>query len=155
MNKFVYALVALSALVVGVMAHQARQSDFITLDDNRLDWVNSQDKWTVVNYFAEWCAPCLREIPELNEFYQLNKHQVDIYAVSFDPLTESQLLALQQKYSIAFPIISTLNILPWQQPPNSLPTTYILNPEGVLIKQLKGEQSADDLLHTIERLKRL
>lgn len=155
MNKFVYALVALSALLVGVIAHQARQSDFITLDDNRLDWVNGQGKWTVVNYFAEWCAPCLREIPELNEFYQLNKHQVDIYAVSFDPLTDQQLLALQQKYSIAFPIISTLNILPWQQPPNSLPTTYILNPEGVLIKQLKGEQSADDLLHTIERLKRL
>lgn len=155
MNKFVYALVALSALLVGVIAHQARQSDFITLDDNRLDWVNGQGKWTVVNYFAEWCAPCLREIPELNEFHQLNKHQIDIYAVSFDPLTDQQLLALQQKYSIAFPIISTLNILPWQQPPNSLPTTYILNPEGVLIKQLKGEQSADDLLHTIERLKRL
>lgn len=155
MKKIVYVLVALSALLIGVMTHQARQSDFDTLDGSRLNWANSQGNWTVVNYFAEWCAPCLREIPELNLFHQLNKQNIQIFAISYDPLSEPQLQALQKKYAIAFPIITTLKVIPWLQPPNSLPTTYILNPQGVLVKQLKGEQSADELLHTIEALKSL
>lgn len=146
---------ALIALLVGVITHQVRQSDFITLDDSRLNWSNNQGKWTVVNYFAEWCAPCLREIPELNQFHQSNKQNIDIFAISFDPLSDQQLVALKQQHNIEFPIISTLKTMPWQQPPSSLPTTFILNPEGVLIKQLKGEQSAEKLLHTIELLKTL
>jgi thiol-disulfide isomerase/thioredoxin len=150
-----YVLVALTALIVGVMTHQARQSDFITLENEGFNWANSQNKWTVVNYFAEWCAPCLREIPELNHFYQLNKQNINMFAVSYDPLNELQLAELQKKYAIGFPIITSFQTMPWGKPPNSLPTTFILNPKGELIKQLKGEQSADELLQAIEILKGL
>ena len=151
-----YVLVAFSALLVGVMTHQARQTDFITLENENLNWTNNQGKWTVVNYFAEWCAPCLREIPELNDFYQQNRQNINMFAVSYDPLNEIQLAQLQKKYAIGFPIITTFRTsIPWDKPPSSLPTTFILNPKGELIKQLKGEQSADELLQTVETLKRL
>ena len=29
-----------------------------------------QGRWLIVNYWAEWCAPCRTEIPELNELYE-------------------------------------------------------------------------------------
>lgn len=30
--------------------------------------VQGQDEWLFINYWAEWCKPCLEEIPELNAF---------------------------------------------------------------------------------------
>jgi hypothetical protein len=75
--------------------------------------------------------------------------------VSFDPLNKQQLMVLQQKYDIQFPIIDKLNTLPWDRPPNSLPTTYILDADGKVQKQLKGEQSAEKLIQTINVLKGL
>ena len=143
------------ALLVGLWTQQNLKVDFITLDGQEHHWRHSQGKWKVVNYFAEWCAPCLREIPELNHFYQQNNDDIDIFAVSFDPLNKKQLMHLQETYNIQFPIIDRLNSLPWNRPPNSLPTTYILDADGKVQKQLKGEQSAEKLIQTINALKAL
>lgn len=155
MNKIVIILAALFALLVGLWTQQQLKVDFITLDGQEHRWSHSQGNWKVVNYFAEWCAPCLREMPELNHFHQQNSNDIDIFAVSFDPLDKEQLLALQQKYDIQFPVIATLNTLPWNRPPNSLPTTYIIDADGIVQKQLKGEQSAEKLIQTINMLKAL
>ncbi len=155
MQKILIWAVALLAILFGVIVGQRMQSDFSTLDDQDYRWQNSQEQWTVVNYFAQWCAPCLREIPELNHFYQQNQQQVRVYAISFDTLPSTELLALKEKYAIGYPIITELANMPWQQPPSSLPTTYILNPEGQVQKQLKGELSAEELWLTIQQLKAL
>lgn len=148
-------MAALLALLVGVLTQQNLKVDFTTLDGEGQRWRHSQGNWRVVNYFAEWCAPCLREMPELNRFYQQHNHEIDIFAVSFDPLSKEQLVTLQQKYDIQFPIINKINTLPWGRPPNSLPTTYILDASGKVLKQLKGEQSAEKLIQTINLLKTL
>jgi thiol-disulfide isomerase/thioredoxin len=155
LKKFVVILTALLALLVGLWTQQSFKVDFISLDGQEHRWDNSQGKWKVVNYFAEWCAPCLREMPELNYFHQQYSDDIDIFAVSFDPLSNEKLIPLQQKYNIQFPIIVRLNSMPWVRPPNSLPTTYILDADGKVLKQLKGEQSAEKLMQTINLLKTL
>ena len=155
MKKIVILLAALLALLVGVLTQQNLKVDFTTLDGQEQRWSHSQGNWKVVNYFAEWCAPCLREMPELNHFYQQHNDEINIFAVSFDPLNKQQLETLQLKYDIQFPIIDKLNTLPWGRPPNSLPTTYILDADGKVQKQLKGEQSAEKLIQTINLLKTL
>jgi thiol-disulfide isomerase/thioredoxin len=155
LKKIVIILAASLALLVGLWTQQALKVDFTSVDGQEHNWSNSQGKWKVVNYFAEWCAPCLREMPELNHFYQLHKDNIDIFAMSFDPMSKEDLIVLQQKYDIQFPVIERLNVMPWNQPPNSLPTTFILDADGKVQKQLKGEQSADKLIQTINILKGL
>ena len=155
MNKIVIVLAASLALLVGLWTQHYLKVDFTSLDGQEHRWSNSQGSWKVVNYFAEWCAPCLREMPELNHFYQQQHQDISIFAVSFDPLSKEQLIGLQQKYDIQFPIIEKLNTMPWNKPPNSLPTTYIIDAAGKVQKQLKGEQSADKLIQTINALKAL
>lgn len=153
--KKIVVLVALLALALGLWAQHGLKGDFITVDGKTHNWSNSEGEWTVVNYFAEWCAPCLREIPELNQFYQQHDDDIAIFSVSFDRLNKSQLSALKHKHNIQFPVIAQLNSLPWTQAPNSLPTTYILDADGKVKKQLKGELSAKKLFQIIQRLKAL
>src|SRR4051794_34833665 len=31
---------------------------------------NMQGKWTLLSFWADWCAPCLQEMPALNQLYQ-------------------------------------------------------------------------------------
>jgi len=155
LKKIVIILTASLALLLGLWTKQNLRVDFTSLDGQEHRWNHSQGNWTVVNYFAEWCAPCLREIPELNHFYQQHNDDVNMFAISFDPLNNEQLLALQQKYNIQFPIIDKLNSMPWNRPPNALPTTYILDANGKVQTQLKGEQSAEKLIDTINVLKGL
>jgi thiol-disulfide isomerase/thioredoxin len=154
-KKVLFVLCAGLALVLGIWANTLLKTDFTTLDDKNHTWSSLEGKWLVVNYFAEWCAPCLREIPELNHFNQQNKNDIFMFGVSFDPLDKQQLVAIQQKYNIQYPLIQKLNTLPWLQPPTSLPTTYIIGADGLVKKQLKGEQDAEKLLKIIHALQAL
>ena len=33
-------------------------------------------KWIIVNYWATWCSTCMKEIPNLIDFYENNKEQL-------------------------------------------------------------------------------
>lgn len=100
-------------------------------------------QWLVVNYFAEWCAPCLREMPLLNELTASEGPKV--LAVSFDSLSEVQLAKLADRYDMAMPVVKSLaGDWPFDRP-NALPTTMILDPKGKLVDSIQGELEPDDL----------
>ncbi len=155
LKKLLIVFVSLIALALGFGLNQYLATDFEVLNGKAHKWRSSEGKWTVVNYFAEWCAPCLRELPELNDFHHQYGTSIRLFAVSYDTLSVDELLGLKQKYDIHFPVISLLKTLPWQQAPSSLPTTFILDPKGAVVTQLKGEQSAAKLKQTIDKLQSL
>ncbi|KXI28921.1 TlpA family protein disulfide reductase [Paraglaciecola hydrolytica] len=151
MKKALLALLAVCAVVAGLSVNLLFKVDFVTLDGESKQWRDLHGQWVVVNYFAQWCAPCLREIPELNEFYRENK-QIAMFAVSFDTLNQQQLLALREQHNIEFPILAEISATPWQQMPKTLPHTLIIDPQGKIVRELKGEQSAASLLRVITKL---
>lgn len=121
--------------------------DFHTDSDGAMRWDNLHGRYVVVNYFAEWCAPCLKELPELNAFHQQHADQVTLLGVSFDPLDNQQLQQLRERYQIEFPLIQL--VPPPQLPfarPNMLPATYIIDPQGQVTGPLLGEQNRHSLM---------
>ena len=110
-----------------------------------------QGKWIIINYFAEWCAPCLREIPELNDFKALTdgKQNAVLFGVSYDAMQDHELSLLAKKYNIEFPLINNVKTaLPFETP-KYLPATYLIRPDGTLEGQLLGEQNSKSLNQAI------
>jgi thiol-disulfide isomerase/thioredoxin len=102
--------------------------------------------WLVVNYWADWCPPCIKEMPELSKFYNANKDSVLVLAYNFDRLEGEELSDQIQRFGVDIPsIINDPGLLfGWESPP-SLPATYIINPQGELLHTLIGPQTQESL----------
>ncbi|QEY60425.1 TlpA family protein disulfide reductase [Pseudomonas sp. C27(2019)] len=117
--------------------------------------LSSQAKeWLVINYWAIWCAPCRKEVPELNALSsELSDQGVRVLGVNFDQLQGDKLLADSQQLGIAFSVLSTDPAARFKLPETrGLPATYIVNPQGQLAGQLPGEQSKESIVQALRQL---
>lgn len=110
-----------------------------------------QGKWVIINYWANWCKPCLKEMPALNQIYQSNKNKLVVLGVSFDKLTSSEINNTIKKMNIYYPMLSTfpLEKLGITKTLSVLPITFIINPKGKLVKTLKGPRTKKQFLHAV------
>jgi thiol-disulfide isomerase/thioredoxin len=114
-----------------------------TADPVDLDQLRGQ--WLVINYWAQWCKPCIREIPELNHLDRQYRH-VTVLGVNYDGATGRELELQLEKLGIEF---ATLPGDPARQlgvpRPVVLPTTLILDQQGQLHATLVGPQTLESL----------
>ena len=111
--------------------------------DTNLNKLNGN--WIVINYWADWCAPCIKEIPELNEFAKENNDLL-VFTFNFDQLDEDDLKPVAQKFNIEVPSIVTHPRDIWGiQTPPAVPATFFINPDGDLALSLFRPQTKDDL----------
>ena len=108
-------------------------------------------QWVVVNYWAQWCTPCIKEIPELNHLDQ-DYAQVTVLGVNYDGTTGEELELQRQKLGVKF---ASLNTDPSDQlgivRPVVLPTTLIIDPKGQLVATLVGPQTLTSLAHATKQ----
>ena len=100
----------------------------------------------MINYWAEWCKPCIKEIPELNRLAQ-QYPTIKVLGVNFDGASGDELDRQIEKFGIAFPILATDPAAELgTSRPMVLPTTLILAPDGTLADTLVGPQTLESLL---------
>ncbi len=111
-------------------------------------------QWLVINYWAQWCAPCRKEIPELNQLSgQLQNSGVSVLGVNFDGLQGDELAASAKQMDIAFTVLAQDPTARFELPRSEvLPSTYIVDPQGRLARVLRGEQTADGLRTVLDEL---
>ena len=104
-----------------------------------------QGNWVVINYWADWCAPCIKEIPELNEFAYENK-DILVFTFNFDQLDQEDLAPVANKFNIKVPSLVTHPRDIWGiQTPPAVPATFFINPNGELSLSLFRPQTKDAL----------
>jgi thiol-disulfide isomerase/thioredoxin len=114
----------------------------ILLDLNKI-----KGKVTIIDFWASWCKPCRIENPNLVNLYdKYHDNGLEIISISLD--SETQRLAwikAIKKDQLNWFNIS--NLKSWNDPiaqlygVNSIPATFIIDQDGVLIdKQLRGRQ---------------
>ncbi len=138
-----------------VCASCSRTPDFYLLDGTGHRLSDYQGEWLLINFWAEWCAPCREEIPELNQLYRIAKQQnLTIIGISYDPLNNKEISNIVEIWGIEYPIIASepMPILPFKLP-KSLPSNYIFNPDGDLVMKISGKQDQESLTKLLKSLK--
>ena len=122
------------------------KTSLVDLNQNKVNLTSFEGKKIVINYWATWCAPCLREIPELIRLDE-NNENVLVFGVNFDKPKESEVLKEIEKMGITFPVYQVDPYLNLGIPrPKVLPTTILVNPAGDVSDVLVGPQTEASLL---------
>ena len=109
-------------------------------------------RWLLINYWAEWCAPCREEIPELNELHEhRDEHGVEVFGVNYDELRGEKLVEVMARMDVRFPVLAEDPRARWgYEQPQVLPVTVVIGPDGRLRGRLSGPQTLEDLLAATE-----
>jgi thiol-disulfide isomerase/thioredoxin len=99
----------------------------------------------VVNFWASWCPPCIREIPELVRYQSANP-DVQVIGINFEDSTTAEARAFLEPFSVNFPNlkIGQLPLEPFE-PLEGLPTTAIVDPQGRIVERHMGPVTAEHL----------
>ena len=116
---------------------------------------NLKGQWVMINYWADWCPPCLKEMPELVSFASANK-DVQVFAFNFDQLDGEDLDYEINKFGVDIPSILTHPRDIWGiESPATLPATYFINPEGEIVQSLfrpQTQESLEDILGSLKEV---
>ncbi len=108
-------------------------------------------KWVVVNYWATWCAPCVKEMPELSALHEAHEDIV-VLGLAFEDVDDADFNEFLEDVPVSFPILK-VDVYEPPEPfgaPKVLPTTIILDHEGRSVKAFLGPVTGEDILEFIE-----
>ncbi len=126
-----------------------------TIGGESYDLTEHRGEFVVVNFFATWCVPCIREHPELVEFEQRHRETGDASVVSvvFDS-RPTQVREFFAENGGDWPVvIDPDGRTSLEYGVARVPESYLLGPDGTVLTKIEGgvtAQALDELLEQVQ-----
>jgi len=125
------------------------------LEGNTLSLASYKGKVLVINFWATWCPPCRREIPDFIAVYkELKAEGLEILGLSVDETTAPALLDWVRKQGMNYPVaLATPEIVKAYEPGDFIPATIIVDRKGQIRYRQSEMMDKDTLVGLFKQYK--
>lgn len=122
-----------------------------TLDGELRRLSDYRGQWVVVNFWATWCRPCRKEIPELSELHD-SRDDITVLGLAFEDTEPADFEVFLESWPASYPILVVDVYNPPDQPgpPRVLPTTHLIDTSGALVETWLGPVTAEMITERID-----
>ncbi len=136
----------ISFLLIGLISCQPKKETFISkikltdLKGKALDSEQFKNKIVILNLWATWCTPCIKEMPDLVKMQKELPEDFQLLLASDESLEKIQEFTERRPFDLTFAqnqtSVESLGVY-------SLPTTFIIGKDGQLLETLVGAREWD------------
>ncbi|WP_448518115.1 TlpA family protein disulfide reductase [Rhodoflexus sp.] len=154
-------LAILSLSLLSFRAH-SQQVEVVGIDQVKQLLQNQSDTVHIVNFWATWCAPCVKELPDflrISENYKNNNVRLWLVSMDFQSALNTKLKPLLQKRNITHPVwlLNNTDYDSWigqvdEQWQGDIPMTLIFNNQRNMRIRINGEVDYERLLKVLEEM---
>ena len=129
-----------------VLLADALEYSLQDLQGNAQSLSQYQDQWVIVNFWATWCGPCIRELPELVSFADRHLGSAQVVGIAFEKTPIDEIRSFVARFGVNYPvlIIGEEPLVP-MEPLKGLPSTFLVSPEGLVVHSHVGPVTEDEL----------
>ena len=117
-----------------------------TLDGATYDLADRRGTWVVVNFWATWCAQCLKEMPELSALDAMNEH-IEVVGLAYEDIEVDAMREFLADHPVVYPIaiLDTYDPPADFDTPRGLPMTWLIAPDGRVAHKVLGPVTAREI----------
>ncbi|MES2734047.1 MAG: TlpA disulfide reductase family protein [Bacteroidota bacterium] len=110
----------------------------VSLDGKPANLSDFRGKVVFMNLWATWCPPCVAEMPGIQDLYEkIDTSKVAFVMISLDEKPEkARKFILRKKFT--FPVYQLTGDIPDVYSTASIPTTFVLSPDGRIVVRKEG-----------------
>ncbi|PAU74395.1 TlpA disulfide reductase family protein [Halomonas salipaludis] len=144
------AVVTVSPLGGEIALRELPDLTLDNLDGEPVTLSEIQDELVIVNLWATWCPPCLREMPLLVEADQRDGVSV-VIANQGEDLMQAMRYLDEQEFVLSYPLLDPHQELTVLSESPGLPTTLLFDADGRVLEQHIGELTRAQLEDWLDR----
>jgi peroxiredoxin len=112
-----------------------------------VDWKRFEGRLVLVDFWATWCRPCRRSLPELQELHERwSPGGFTVLGVSVDQQAAANVQKFVAARNLTYPIaIDAKQAVAQRYGVRALPTAYLVDGEGRIVKSWVGSPDPEEL----------
>lgn len=113
---------------------------------------DQRGRWVVVNYWATWCTPCIKEMPELQALHD-DRADVEVIGLAYEESELADIVRFLEVRKVSYPIAQVDVFEPPADfdTPRGLPMTYLIDPTGAVAERFLGPITREELEQAVDR----